>query len=73
MPHSVRRDPFARGAFERASHGPGECAWCGQKRKRVFTYVWLSDGALGGKPSIFHRRQADHAFCNFACFESYHT
>jgi hypothetical protein len=73
MPHSVRHDPIARGAFKRTWHGPGECAWCGSKRKRVFTYVWVSDGALDGQPSIFNKHQADSFFCNFSCFESYHS
>jgi hypothetical protein len=73
MPHCVRHDPFARGGFKRKCRGPGDCAWCGQKRKRVFTYVWVSDGALDGQPNIFIRHQANHAFCNFSCFESYHS
>ncbi len=30
----LRRDPIARGEYERFSHGHGECAWCGQKRPR---------------------------------------
>ena len=72
MPHCVRHDPFARGGFKRTCRGPGDCAWCGQKRGRVFTYVWVSDGALDGKPSIFVSHQATHAFCNFQCFNSYH-
>jgi hypothetical protein len=73
MPHSVRHDPFARGAFKRTCRGPGECTWCGQKRKRVFTYVWVSDGSLSGQPSIFARHQANHVFCDFQCFKSYHS
>jgi hypothetical protein len=73
MAHSVHHDPFARGAFKRTSLGSGECAWCGQKRKRVFTYAWVSDGALDGQPSVFVRYQATHVFCNFACFEPYHA
>lgn len=73
MPHSVRHDPFARGAFKRTCRGPGDCAWCGQKRKRVFTYVWVSDAALDGQPSIFARHQANRVFCNFDCFHSYHS
>ena len=44
MAHTMRRDPFARGEYERVCHGRGECAWCGQKRPRVFSYLWLSDG-----------------------------
>jgi hypothetical protein len=70
---TVRHDAFARGGFARTCHGPGECAWCGQKRTRVYSYVWVSDGALDGQPRIFVRHQADQVFCNFDCFESYHS
>ena len=73
MAHSVRHYPFARGAFNRTCDGPGECAWCGSKRKRVFTYVWVSDGALDGQPSIVVRNQAAHTFCNIECFGTYHS
>ena len=73
MADSIRHDPFARGAFKRTCHGPGACAWCGQERRRLFSYVWVSDGALDGQPSIFDRPQANHTICNFDCFHSYHT
>jgi hypothetical protein len=73
MPQAVACYRFARGAFKRTCHGPGECAWCGQKHKRVFTYVWVDDGAINGQPSIFVRHQTNHAFCNIECFESYHS
>ena len=42
-------------------------------RKLVVTYVWVTDSALDGQPSIFVRHQAKHAFCNIECFESYHS
>jgi hypothetical protein len=69
----IKHDAFARASYMRTCKGPGACAWCGQWRERVFTYVWVSDGAFGGEPSIFVRHQADYPFCNFACFEYYHS
>jgi hypothetical protein len=71
MPMSVGRDPFARGEYRRECQGPGTCAWCGDKRRRVFTYVWINDDSH--RPSIFAEYQRRHAFCNFACFLSYHS
>jgi hypothetical protein len=71
MGFPVHRDPFARGAFDRTCEGPGECAWCGEKWKRVYRYVWIGDDQ--SRPSIFARHQADHTFCNFQCFASYHS
>jgi hypothetical protein len=68
----VQQDPFARGAFERTCEGPGECAWCGEERKRVYRYVWIRDG-LSQQPSIFNQIQLRHTFCNFQCFASYHS
>jgi hypothetical protein len=73
MPHRVRHDPFARGSFARTCRGPDKCAWCGQIRKSVFTYVWVRDDALDGQPNIFARHLANHTFCNFDCFRSYHS
>lgn len=67
----VGHDPFARGGFERTCKGPGECHNCGQKLKRVYTYVWVSDDS--GRPSIFNQHQADHTFCSFDCFKSYNS
>ena len=43
MALTMRRDPFAGGEYERVCYGPGQCAWCGQTRPRVFTYVWVRD------------------------------
>jgi hypothetical protein len=73
MSVSVRHDAFARGAFERECVGPGECHWCGDTRKRLFTYVWISDGSLSREPSIFNRHQSNHSFCNFQCFASFNS
>jgi hypothetical protein len=69
----IKHDAFARASYKRTCKGPGTCGWCGQRRKRVFTYIWVSDGALDGQPSIFVRHQVDHAFCNFDRFESFHS
>jgi hypothetical protein len=66
MAHPMRRDPIARGEYERVCHGPGECAWCGQIRPRVFSYAWVNDGLL-------RNTQREHAnartCCNFNCFQ----
>jgi hypothetical protein len=67
----VRRDPFARGAFRRECKPDGECRWCGQHRRRLFTYVWVNDDST--RSSIFHQLQARNAFCNFECFDSSHS
>jgi hypothetical protein len=68
----IQHDPFARGGYERESAGPGRCHGCGDLRRNTFRYVWVSDASTRG-PSIFHRHQRDHAFCNFRCFQSYHS
>jgi len=73
MAHEVGRDGFARGALGRACHPAGKCQWCGQQRTRLFSYVWVSDGSLAGQPSIVCVHQRKHGFCNFQCFESYHS
>jgi hypothetical protein len=71
MAISVGRDPFARGEYLRRVHGAGECDWCGQHQKRLYTYVWEDDDKA--------HRNTDHAhaqaklFCNFECFKDYHS
>ena len=69
MAHTMRRDSFARGEYERVCHGAGDCAWCGQRRPRVFSYVWVTD-------SLCRTTERAHSnartFCNFSCFEGYH-
>lgn len=62
---SVQRDPFMRGEYVRICQGAGVCQWCGQKRKRVFTYQWQNDST--------HNRldRNEKTFCNFECFSSY--
>lgn len=70
MAISVRRDPFARGEYHRICVGAGTCDWCGQERKRLFTYAWTSDSAMVYQ----HTRRGDgHAFCNVQCFLDYHS
>jgi hypothetical protein len=66
----MRRDPFVRGEYERACHGPGECGWCGQKRLRVFSYIWMTDG-FWAKTRNEHARA--RRFCCFSCFQAYHA
>jgi hypothetical protein len=73
MAQTVRRDPFARGAFRRECKPDGECHWCGQHRRRLFTYIWVRDDSLCGRPGNSHQHQARNAFCNFECFESSHS
>jgi hypothetical protein len=70
MAHTMRRDPFARGAYERVCHGQGECAWCGQKRPRVYSYVWVSDDDNASR-SWKHR--AAKLFCTFGCFSVFYS
>lgn len=69
--HYVARDPFARGEYARfAFSGERTCAWCGQKRKTLYVYIWQQDSLLGRVP---RRSDACYApqFCNLACFHSY--
>lgn len=65
----VQHDPFARGAYNRTCHGPGECKWCGQERRRLFSYVWISDAQ--DRANIFAAQTGKRRFCNFDCFKSY--
>jgi hypothetical protein len=69
----IKHDAFASASYKRTRNGPGTCGWCDQKRERVFAYIWVSDGALDGRPSIFVRHQADREFCDVECFEIYHS
>ena len=66
----MRRDPFARGEYERVCHGPGQCAWCGQTRPRFFTLVWVRDDPP--QPTKDEHRGTKN-FCAFYCFTAYHS
>ena len=46
--------------------GPGECDWCGQKRRALFDYR---------APSMLDYRldRPDHQFCNQDCWRSFHS
>ena len=70
MAHTMRRDPFARGEYEPVCHGHGECAWCGQERPRVYSYVWTSDGRTHST-ALDHRKA--RKFCTFSCFDVFHS
>ena len=70
MALSMRRNPFARGEYERVSHGPGKCASCGQTRLRIFTYVWVRDDRTQSATSDHLRAKK---FCAFDCFTMYHS
>ncbi len=70
MAHLMRCDPFARGEYERVCHGPGECDWCGQKRPRIYSYVWVKDDRPQSTTAD-HRRAT--RFCAFDCFTSFHS
>jgi len=67
-PLAVRRDPFARGEYERSVwDGVGRsCRWCGMMKARMYGYRWIEDQALGraGSP--------EGPFCDFGCFATYH-
>jgi hypothetical protein len=70
MAHTMRRDLFARGEYERVCHGPVRCAWCGQTRRRVFTYVWARYDRTQFA-AVEHRRAK--TFGAFDCFTVYHS
>jgi hypothetical protein len=57
----VQRDPFARASLYRRIHGFGECSWCGQKRRYLYSYTWYPDG-LRPPPEPDKER-----FCNLSC------
>lgn len=64
---TCQRDSFARGELVRfSSGGSGDCAWCGQTRKKVFSYVWWNDGRA--RPNRGH---ADHWFCGLDCMKAF--
>ena len=73
MAHSVGRDPFSRGEYERRMHGPGECHWCGQERKHLFSYLWVGDDRAhrSSYGSLDHAHHQAKKFCNFQCFKAY--
>jgi hypothetical protein len=70
MTLTMLRNPFTRGEYERVCHGQGECAWCGQKRPRVYSYVWTSDGRTHNT-ALDHRRA--RKFCTFSCFSVFYS
>ena len=63
----VRRDPFARAGLRREPYGPGQCAWCGQSRPRLYTYQVETDA--GRQPIL--GQPFKKPFCNLECFASY--
>ena len=69
MAMTVRRDPFARGEYKRFCLDGGryrvKCDWCGQRKNRLFSYVWWSDD----KPEP--QEDSGEFFCDFSCFSSY--
>ena len=62
----VGRDPFARGSFRRVSRGAGTCDWCGQRRRRVYSYTWHPDG------TYLRYGENKEAFCNMDCMKAYY-
>lgn len=66
----VHHDAFARSSYDRLSHGPGECQFCGQLRAVVYSYVHVPDDRLRGIVDSVHRRA--RVFCNLDCFKSYY-
>ncbi len=65
----VQRDPFARGEYERVCIPNRlqtlDCAWCGSKPPRLYTYQWQRDD----RPEPASRQLK--RFCNYRCFESF--
>ena len=68
MVHTMRRDPFSRGEYERVCQGTGQCAQCGQTRPRVYTYVWVRDDRT---QSTTPEHRSVKSFCTFDCFTSF--
>lgn len=64
MAKYVRRDPFARGEYRRDCWPNGPCKWCGQQRKRVYSYTWIEDD----KPRT---QLSSETFCDLNCFDAY--
>jgi hypothetical protein len=69
MAHTMRRDPFARGEYERVCHAPGQCGRCGQTRPRVYSYVWIRDDRT---QSTSPNHRSANIFCAFDRFTAYH-
>ena len=68
MSTTVHRDPFARGAYRRFTLSntdrAHQCLWCGQKPRRLSSYVWERDDGQ----TIDHDN--GEWFCTFDCFRS---
>lgn len=63
----MRRDPFARGNLDREcepnSDAHASCAWCGQKPRRLYRYIW-NDDASGTRRSTW-----SELYCNLSCYD----
>jgi hypothetical protein len=66
----VQRDVFARGEYLRFTYANStrslSCLWCGQKQKRLYSYVWWNDGKREPEDN-------EQYFCNFGCFQAYNS
>ena len=64
----VRRDPFARGELRRDCHAEAgqRCRWCGQRRRRLYSYTWESDAR-----ALCPFELSDKRFCNLGCADAY--
>ena len=71
--YTLQCNPFARGEYARftfAGVGPAhECAWCGNKKRRLYAYIWWSDDHKS--PSRYDDGEKANKFCDFSCFQSY--
>jgi hypothetical protein len=74
MTRIVAYDPFARGGLKREPAGAGECDWCGQQRRTLYTYEPERSGllqrlrrSLGYVQSGPWRRR----FCNLDCVRGF--
>jgi len=61
----VAWDPSAGEGLVREIAGPGQCAWCGTKRRRLYTYTPQRNNI----PSWWK----ENAFCNLQCFKAFLT
>ena len=61
----VAYDPFSRDGLTRYKIGSGPCAWCGNKKKKLFGYQSSNDAQRFGQPDNLR------GFCNLECFKDF--
>jgi hypothetical protein len=66
----MKRDPFARGEYDRKTVTVKDCDWCGRKPRRLYDYAWRSDDDF--RPRVAARGK-QRGFCNFGCYANFHN